>query len=99
MTREMGTRRGGDALLRAGACSYRGLGSREPRHRHPERAARHVVQPQLVAQVDRVRVSPVLAADSNLHPLARLATLVDRDPHQPADTFLVDRLERITRED
>src|SRR5207253_4744529 len=75
------------------------LGGRESRYRDAEWAARDVVEPQLVTQVDGVRVTAVLAADPDLHSLAGLATLFDRDPHQPAHAFLVDRLERVARQD
>src|SRR5882672_5666800 len=87
------------ALLRPSARSDRGLRRRQPRHRHPERAARHVVQAEFVTQVDRVGVSPVLAADPDLHALACLATLGHSDAHQAAHALLVDRLERVAGQD
>src|SRR5207244_4659735 len=87
------------ALLGASADPDRGLRRRQSRHRDAERAARHVVQPQLVAQVDRVRVSPMLAADAHLEPAPRLAPFLDRDLHQPAYPGHVNRLERVARLD
>src|SRR6202162_2286665 len=68
-------------------------------YRDSERAARDVVQAQLVAEVDRVGVSPMLSADSDLHLRTRLAAFGDRDRHQPPDSALVDRLERVARKD
>src|SRR4051812_31256788 len=38
----------------------------DPRDRHPERRAGHVVEPRHVEELDRVGVSPVLAADAEL---------------------------------
>ena len=52
-----------------------------------------------MTQVDGVRVTAVLAADPDLHSLAGLAALFHRDLHQPPHAFLVDRLERVARQD
>src|SRR5450759_5448104 len=86
-------------LLARGAVPDRGLSRRQPRDRDPERAARHIVQAQLVAEVDRLRVATVLAADPDLHLRAGLAALGDGDGHQPPHTVLVDRLEGVARQD
>src|SRR6266550_6771618 len=86
-------------LLRASAFSDRGLRRRQPRYRDAERAARDVVEAELVAQVDGVRVSPMLAADPDLEVLARLASFLDRDLHQTSHTGHVNRLERVARKD
>src|SRR5438445_12508512 len=86
------------ALLGASACPDRGLGRRQPRHRDAERAARHVVEPQLVTPVDRVGVSPMLAADPDLPALARLAPLVHGNPQQSPYSLLAGRLERVARQ-
>src|SRR4029077_15850985 len=49
--------------------------------------------------MDRVGVSPMLAADANLEVLSRLSSFRDRDRHQAADALFVDGLERVARED
>src|SRR3954454_16387093 len=77
----------------------RGLRGGEPRDRHAERRARHVVEPDLVAERDRSRIAAVLAADADLEVLAHLAAPLDADPHQRADDVAVDRDERISRQD
>src|SRR4051794_25201714 len=66
----------------------------EPRDRHPERRAGHVVQPRLVEEVHRVRIAPVLPADAELEVRLGCAAALDRDLHQPAHTRHVQRLER-----
>src|SRR5207302_8110571 len=58
----------GRSLLVFGRVSDGGLRRGQSRHRDAERAARHVVQAQAVAQVDGVGVSAVLAADADLQP-------------------------------
>src|SRR3954447_11381637 len=77
----------------------RGLRGGEPRDRHAERRARHVVEPDLVAEGDRGRVAAVLAADADLELGAGLAPAFDADAHQFADTLPVDRHERVGLED
>ena len=72
----------------------RRLRGRHARDRDPERRARHVVEPRHVEELDRVRVSPVLAADAELEVRPRLAPDPRREPDEPADARLVDRLER-----
>src|SRR3979409_653164 len=72
---------------------------RQTSYRHAERAARHVVQTQLVAQVDGVRVAAVLAADADLQLRPRLAAFAHRHRHQPAHPVLVDGLEWVARQD
>src|SRR5712691_459186 len=49
-----------------------GLRRGQPRHRQSEGTARDVVQAQLVAEVDRVRVPAMLAADPHLEVLSCL---------------------------
>ena len=41
-----------------------GLGRGEPSDRHTERRAGHVVEPGLVEEVDRVRITTVLTTDT-----------------------------------
>src|SRR6185437_5785934 len=67
--------------------------------RDAERRARHVVEPDLVAEVHGVGVAAVFAADADLQVGPGLAALFDRDPHQPADAVTVERLERRHTED
>src|SRR5262245_32998088 len=64
----------------------------EPRHRDPERRARHVVQTDVMEEVHRIRIAAVLAADTELETGACGATLLGRDPDQPADPFPAERL-------
>src|SRR4029077_5504765 len=73
-----------DRLVARGAVSDRSLSSSQAGDRDPERAARHVVQAQLVAEVDRVGVAAVLPADPDLHLRPGLAALGDRNLHHPA---------------
>ena len=61
--------------------------------------AADVVEPEPVAERDRLRLAAVLAADAELEVLARAAAALDRDLHQVADAVLVDRLERVALED
>src|SRR5579872_1793412 len=89
----------GHRLLRAGALSDRGLRGRQASHGNPKRAARHVVQAELVAEMDRVRVTTMLAAYADLQVRPRLAPFRHGHRHQPADAVLVDRFEWIARED
>ena len=55
----------------------RRLRRREPRDRHAVRRAAHVVEADLVEEVDRRRVAAVLAADAELEVGPRLAALLD----------------------
>src|SRR6266852_8408376 len=89
------------AGIRLGALSDSegGLRRGQTRHRHSEWTARDVVQTQLVAEVDRVRVASMLAADPDLEVLPRLSTLGDGHRHQPPHAVLVDRLEGVARQD
>src|SRR4029077_16219373 len=67
----------------------RRLGRREARERHAVRRAADVVEPQAVAEGDRVRLAAVLAADAELQVLLGAAAALDRDPHQVADAVLL----------
>src|ERR1700676_3707921 len=67
--------------------------------RNSEGAAADVVQAQLVAEVDGVRVSPMLSADPDLHLGSRLAAFGNRHRHQASHAVLVDRLERVAGQD
>ena len=76
----------------------RGLRGGEPRERHAERRARHVVEPELVAERDGLRLAAVLAADAELQVVLDAAAALDRDAHQVADARAVERLERVLLE-
>src|SRR5262245_22106851 len=73
----------------------RGLGGGEAGDRHAVRRAADVVEPQAVAERHRVRLAAVLAADAELEVVLDRAAPLDRDPHQVADTALVEGLERV----
>src|SRR4051794_11840154 len=87
-------------VSRAGAsATQRRAGRLQPSHRHPERRAGHVVQPDLVEEVDRVRIPTVLAADAQLEFRAGRATGLGADLHESPDALPVQRLERRDPED
>src|SRR5579884_3452668 len=75
----------------------RRLRRRQAGDRHAERRAAHVVQPDPVAELHRVRLAAVLAADADLQVRTRRPTLLHADLHQPADALEVDHLERVAR--
>src|SRR6478672_5329099 len=81
------------------ALAERGLRGGEARDRHAEGRARHVVEPDAFAEVDRGGIAAMLAADSKLDARARLASALGGDPHEFAHAFLVERHERIGRQD
>src|SRR5439155_12657106 len=57
---------------------------------HAEWAARDVVQPDLVAELNRIRVAALLAADAELDLRPCLAAAFDGELHQPADALGID---------
>src|SRR5258708_4892732 len=75
--------------------SGRRLRGRKPGDRHPERRARDIVEPDLMAERDRARIATMLAADADLEVAAGRASALDADPDELADAFAVDRHERI----
>src|SRR5947199_10539397 len=75
------------------------LRSGNARDRHAVGRATHVIKPCHVEERDRLRIAPVLAADPELEMRLRLAAGPRRQPHEPADPRLVDRLERAAVED
>src|SRR5260370_4327106 len=85
--------------LGALADSEGGLRCRQTRDRHSEWTARDVVQAELVTEMDRVRVTAMLAADPHLEVLPGLSALGDGNRHQPPHAVLVDRLEGVARQD
>src|SRR6185437_16001409 len=76
----------------------RSLRSREARERDAVGRAAHVVEPDAVAELHRRRLAAVLAADAELDVRLRLPPPLHRDPHQVADTVLVEHLERVALE-
>src|SRR5262245_35510084 len=84
-------------LVALGAGQDR-LCRREPGDGDAERRARHVVEPDPLALVDRFGVAAVLAADPELEIGACRAALLDGRPHQTGDG-VVERLERVDRQD
>src|SRR5579859_3896505 len=84
----------GDRGLHACVLQRRLRGG-ETGERDAERRAGHVVEPDAVAERDRVRLAAVLAADAELEILLRTSPPRDGDPHQVADTALVEHLERV----
>src|SRR5439155_13300158 len=89
----------GGYVLRGAGLGERGLRRGEARERNAVRRAADVVQPEVVAEDDRLRLAPVLAADAELQRLLDAAAALDRDAHQISDAALVERLERIALED
>src|SRR5208282_4795244 len=71
----------------------------EPRDRHAERRARHVVEIDLVAEGDRSGIAAVLAADADLQLGTDFPPALDADAHQFADALLIDRHERVAGQD
>src|SRR5207247_2154909 len=88
------------AFCRAGrALAERRLRGGKPCDRHAEWRARHIVEPDLVAERHRCRIATMLAADTKLERVARLAAALGRDSDQLADALAIERDERIDRED
>src|SRR5215210_7480043 len=76
----------------------RGLCRSEARERHAVGRAADVVEPEPVAERDRLRLAAVLAADAELEVLLDAAPALDGDAHQVADAVLVEELERVALE-
>src|SRR5260221_10972300 len=72
---------------------------RQPRDRHAERRAAHVVQSNAVAELNGARVAAVFAADAALEILAGLAAELHGHRNQLADAARVERLERVALQD
>src|SRR5688572_8703621 len=75
------------------------LRCREPRNRHSIRRARHVIEAAGAEEADRVGVTAVLAAHAHLQILIRRAAALRAEADELADALLIDRLERILRQD
>src|SRR5205814_10548733 len=81
------------------SCAEGRMSGGQPRQGHPERRARHVVEADLVAEVDRGRVAAVLAADPELERLPGGAAPLAGPADQLADARLVEGLERVGRDE
>src|SRR5271156_1480401 len=71
------------------------LRRRQPRDRNPVRRARHVIQPEAMAQLDARRIAAMLAANADLQTLVRLPPELDSNSHQLADADWVQLRERV----
>ena len=81
-------------------CFFDGcLGCREACREQAEGRAGDVVEADLVAELDGLRIAAVLAADADLEVGARVASLGGGHLHQLPDASLVERGERILLED
>src|SRR4051812_23318856 len=76
----------------------RRLRGRKPRNRYAERRTGNIIQADLVAERNRGGIAAMLAADAELQVLASLAPALVADADEFADTLLVNRHERIGRE-
>src|SRR5207248_8068326 len=75
-----------------------GLGGGETSDRYAVGRARHVVEPDFAAELDRGGVAAMLAADAELDVGARLAAAFGGDPDHLADPGGVDRHKRVMLE-
>src|SRR5438477_13076943 len=71
----------------------RRLRRRQPRDRHPEWTAAHVVEADLVAELDGIGLAAVLAADADFEIRLGLAAALDPELHEAADAVEIDDLE------
>src|SRR3989442_4744782 len=74
------------------------LGGGEAGDRHPIGRARHVIEPDLAAEMDRGRVAAMLAADAELEAGPGGAAALGGDPDHLADPGRVEGHERVVRE-
>src|SRR5262249_47170172 len=99
VTRSPSTRSAYFGINRRPPLSERRFRCRHPRRGHWERRAADVVEPELVAERDRLRPPAVLAADPGLQAGLRRSAALNADAHQLADTVHVERLEGVVLED
>src|SRR6476646_11146887 len=85
-------------VLGAAGLLQRRLRRREACERDAIGRAAHVVEPDPMAELHRRRLAAVLTADAELDLRLRLPAPPHRDPHQVADTVLVEHLERVALE-
>src|SRR5262245_12399010 len=67
-----------------------GLGGGQAGDRHAKRRARHVVEPDLVAECNGGSIAAMLAADAELEVVPNLASALAGDPYEFSDTLAVD---------
>src|SRR5579872_4424063 len=84
---------------RASLLPQRRLRCGEPRDRHAEGRAGDVVEPNTLAERDTRRIAAMFAANPEFDRRPRRATALGRQLDQLADAFLIDRHERIGRQD
>src|SRR5688500_6147813 len=77
----------------------RGLSGSQPRDRYAIRRHGHVIQPDLLEEVNRRGIAAMLAADAELDVGTRGTPLLDGDADERADADGVDGAERILVED
>src|SRR5580658_3769422 len=77
----------------------RRLRRRQPRRQQPEGRARHIVEPDLVAEFDRLWIAAMFAADADLQRRPRVASLGHRALHQLPYACLVERSKWVLFED
>src|ERR1035441_2708257 len=75
------------------------MGGGETGHRPPVGGAGNVIEAELLADGDGLRVAAVLSADPDLEFGTDLTAFDDGDVHQPAHAGAVDGLEGIAGED
>ena len=80
-------------------CVDRGLGSSQTGDRHAEGRAGHVVQADVVAELDARRIAAVLPADADVQLAVVGAAIVDSHAHQLAHAGLIQLGEGIVLED
>src|SRR5207244_5810348 len=88
------------SATRCGICGPASLAQHrlrrcETRKRHAVRRAAHVVQTELVAELDGLRLAAVLAANAELDVGLRRAPALDADPHHVSDPDEGAGLERV----
>src|SRR5207247_907275 len=76
-----------------------GLRGAEPRDRDHERRARHVRHADLVAELDRRRLTAVLATDADLEVGPRAAAPLDADLDELPDALLIENREGVERQE
>src|SRR3569833_366648 len=84
--------------LAGGHFAEGGLRGSKARNRHAVRRAGHVVEPDLVAERDRRRITTVFATAAHLQLRADLAAALRATPHQFTDAVAVERDERVRLE-
>src|SRR5262249_51872662 len=78
-----------------GVLAQRRLGGGKAGDRHPERRARHVVEPGLVTERHRGGIATVLAANAELDVASGFASALDRDVDEFAHALAIERDERV----